>query len=163
MPSGVRGNGFTKLRELRAKLAALSAEVFEEANEALAEAAGELVVKGLRGQHDAYGKPWKPTVDGGNAFIRNGMPAIEARHTGRGFAMSVKVPYGDKTHKKGRTIRGKRGNLRFQVGGRWVSKPSVKIPARPLFPEPSRGLGAEWRTAFHQRLDRVIRKHMGKR
>lgn len=38
-------------------------------------------------------------------------------------------------HQFGGTITGKGGNpLRFKIGGRWITKDSVTIPARPFFP-----------------------------
>ena len=54
-----------------------------------------------------------------------------------GFAVGTNVKHAA-THQfgdKGRTIRAKRAkNLRFQVGGQWISKKKVKvnIPARPF-------------------------------
>ena len=72
------------------------------------------------------------TID--TAQLRN---SIKSYSDEKGFAVGTNVKHGA-THQfgeKGRTIRAKTSRgLRFQVGGRWVTKKQVKvkIPARPF-------------------------------
>jgi phage virion morphogenesis protein len=91
---------------------------------------------------DPTGKRWQTSIraaeDGGKTLIRSAQlrNSVRAKSDDSGFAIGTNLKYAA-THQfgeKGRTIRAKRAKaLRFQVGGRWVSKQKVKvsIPARP--------------------------------
>ena len=89
------------------------------------------------------GKRWKTSIraaeTGGKTLIDSSQlrNSIKTTADASGFAVGTNVKHAA-THQfgdKGRTIRAKRAkNLRFQVGGQWISKKKVKvnIPARPF-------------------------------
>ncbi len=81
------------------------------------------------------GAPWKPVLRGGSPLRNTGllMNSISSRVTGN--SVFVGVPYfWAAVHQFGATITAKAAPfLRFKVGGRWASKRSVTIPARPIF------------------------------
>lgn len=112
-------------------------------NAALAETARESTLERFRQSRAPSGKKWKTSIRAAatgsktlidTAQLRN---SIKSYSDETGFAVGTNVKHGA-THQfgePGRTIRAKttRG-LRFQVGGRWVTKKQVKvkIPARPF-------------------------------
>ena len=112
-------------------------------NAALAETTRESTLERFRQSRDPSGKRWKTSIRAANtggktliatAQLRN---SIKSYSDETGFAVGTNAKH-TATHQfgePGRTIRAKttRG-LRFQVGGRWVTKKQVKvkIPARPF-------------------------------
>ena len=110
---------------------------------ALAQSARESTLERFRQSRDPSGKRWKTSIraeaTGGRTLIDTAQlrNSIKAYSDDKGFAIGTNVKYAG-THQFGvsnRTIRAKsRKGLRFQVGGRWVTKKQVKvkIPARPF-------------------------------
>lgn len=84
------------------------------------------------------GKPWAPSIraqiEGGWTLLDSGrlrasLTWLAGRHS---VEVGTNVIYAA-IHQLGGTIRAKNApNLRFQIAGRWISKPSVVIPARPF-------------------------------
>lgn len=111
-------------------------------NAALAQTARESTLERFRQGRDPEGRRWKTSIraaaSGGRTLIDTAQlrNSIKAHSDEKGFAVGTNVKYAG-THQFGdsnRTIRAKtRKGLRFQVGGRWVTKKQVKvsIPARP--------------------------------
>ena len=112
-------------------------------NAALAEGVRESTLERFRQGKGPDGQRWRSSVrvaqSGGQTLVdtarlRN---SIHARADASGFVVGTNVKYAA-THQfgePGRTIRARRKKyLRFQVGGRWVSKKKVRItiPARPF-------------------------------
>ncbi|RKJ69089.1 phage morphogenesis protein [Butyricicoccus sp. 1XD8-22] len=89
------------------------------------------------------GRRWKTSVraalEGGKTLVQTSQlrSSIRVKADGTGFAVGTNAKHAA-THQfgePGRTIRARRAKaLRFQIGGRWVSKKQVriKIPARPF-------------------------------
>ena len=112
-------------------------------NAALAESARESTLERFRRSKGPDGRRWKPSIRaatvGGKTLIDSAQlrNSIKSYSDEKGFAVGTNVKHGA-THQfgePGRTIRAKtRKGLRFQVGGRWVTKKQVKvsIPARPF-------------------------------
>lgn len=112
-------------------------------NAALAETARESTLERFRQSRDPEGRRWKTSIraatTGGRTLIDSSQlrNSIKSYYDEKGFAVGTNVKHGA-THQfgdKGRTIRAKTTKgLRFQVGGRWVTKKQVKvtIPARPF-------------------------------
>lgn len=112
-------------------------------NAALAETARESTLERFRQSREPSGKKWKTSIraaaTGGTTLIASTQlrNSIKSYSDERGFAIGTNVKYGS-THQfgaKDRTIRAKTSKgLRFQVGGRWVTKKQVKvtIPAHPF-------------------------------
>ena len=105
-------------------------------NAALAEGARESTL-------EPDGRRWKTSIraaqEGGKTLIQSAQlrNSIHAKSDTSGFALGTNVKYAA-THQfgePGRTIRArKKKALRFQVGGKWVTKKQVRItiPARPF-------------------------------
>ena len=96
----------------------------------------------FRKQESPEGKKWKPSIraleTGDNTLIlsRKLSTKINVKSNSSGAAVGTNLIYAA-THQFGaeRTIRAKNGKyLRFKVGGKWASVPSVhvRIPARPF-------------------------------
>lgn len=112
-------------------------------NAALAETARESTLERFRQSRDPSGRRWKTSIraaaTGGKTLIDSSQlrNSIKSYSDEKGFAVGTNVKHGA-THQfgdSGRTIRAKtKKGLRFQVGGRWVTKKQVKasIPARPF-------------------------------
>lgn len=112
-------------------------------NAALAETARESTLERFRQSKGPDGKRWKTSIRaaavGGKTLIDTAQlrNSIKSYSDEKGFAVGTNVKHGA-THQfgeKGRTIRAKTSRgLRFQVGGRWITKKQVKvkIPARPF-------------------------------
>ncbi|MBX9944947.1 MAG: phage virion morphogenesis protein [Reyranella sp.] len=84
------------------------------------------------------GTPWKPSI---RAQIEGGWTLLDSGHLRSSIAHAATrdtVEVGSNRiyaaiHQLGGTIRARNApNLRFRIGGRWISKPSVTIPARPF-------------------------------
>lgn len=101
---------------------------------------------GFRRSQDPYGRPWKPVK-------RGGQPLVDRGRLRRSFGFQVErdgvvigtyVRYAA-VHQEGATITARNHPyLRFRVGGQWVRKRSVTIPARPMLPNPAEGLPPTW-------------------
>ena len=112
-------------------------------NAALAETARESTLERFRQSKGPDGKRWKTSIRaaavGGKTLIDTAQlrNSIKSYSDEKGFAVGTNVKHAA-THQfgePGRTIRARRAKaLRFQVGGKWVSKKQVKIriPARPF-------------------------------
>lgn len=112
-------------------------------NAALAETVRESTLERFRQSRVPSGKKWKASIraatTGGKTLIATAQlrNSIKSYSDETGFAVGTNVKHAA-THQfgePGRTIRAKtRKGLRFQVGGRWVTKKQVKvkIPARPF-------------------------------
>lgn len=111
-------------------------------NAALAQSARESTLERFRQSRDTNGRRWKTSIraaaTGGRTLIDTAQlrNSIRAYSDEKGFAIGTNAKHAG-THQFGvskRTIQAKsRRGLRFQVGGRWVTKKKVKvsIPARP--------------------------------
>ena len=83
------------------------------------------------------------------AACSDGMPATDMPLSTKGFAVGTNVVYAA-THQFGRDIKpGKRGK-----GGR--------IPARPMMPNASQGLGPIWLPAFDAVIAQTMKKTFGR-
>ena len=112
-------------------------------NIALAEGVRESTLERFKQGRGPDGKRWKTSIraaeTGGKTLIDSSQlrNSIKTTADASGFAVGTNVKHAA-THQfgdKGRTNRAKRAkNLRFQVGGQWISKKKVKvnIPARPF-------------------------------
>lgn len=112
-------------------------------NIALAEGVRESTLERFKQGRGPDGKRWKTSIraaeTGGKTLIDSSQlrNSIKTTADASGFAVGTNVKHAA-THQfgdKGHTIRAKRAkNLRFQVGGQWISKKKVKvnIPARPF-------------------------------
>jgi len=89
----------------------------------------------FRGQHGPDGRPWKPTIRGGQILRDTGRlrNSIDYRVQGDDeVRIGTNLIYA-RTHQFGATITAKNAAyLRFVVGGKFVQKKSVEIPARPF-------------------------------
>lgn len=112
-------------------------------NAALAEGVRESTLERFKQSKDPTGRRWKTSIraatEGGKTLIQSSQlrNSIKSKSDASGFAVGTNVKHAA-THQFGepsRTIRARRKKaLRFQVGGKWVSKKQVKIsiPARPF-------------------------------
>ncbi len=109
---------------------------------AIAEGLRTSTVERFASEESPEGTRWKPSIrvarQGGKTLTRSvGLKnSIKAQADGTGAAIGTNLVYAA-THQFGdeRTIRAKESKyLRFQIGDRWVSVPSVRvsIPARPF-------------------------------
>jgi len=104
----------------------------------LAENIGEALVSGT---HDRFeqgvapdGTPWKPTVRGGQILVDTGRlkNSIGYEASPAMVVVGTNAEYAS-THQEGAEIKAKNAkNLKFKVGDKWVSKPSVTVPPRPF-------------------------------
>lgn len=128
--------------KLLAKLKSLSQTDRAGTMNAIAEGLRTSTVDRFDKQQAPDGTRWRPSIraraDGGKTLIRSSAlrNSIHAASDGSGAAVGTNLIYAA-THQFGdeRTIKAKNGKyLRFKVGGRWVSKESVRIriPARPF-------------------------------
>lgn len=112
-------------------------------NTALAEGVRESTLERFKQGRGPDGKRWKTSIraaeTGGKTLIDSSQlrNSIKTTADASGFAVGTNVKHAA-THQfgdKGRTIRArKKKALRFQVGGKWVTKKQVRItiPARPF-------------------------------
>ena len=111
-------------------------------NASLAETVRESTVERFRTGKDPSGKKWKTSIraanEGGKTLVQSAQlrNSINSRTDASGFVVGTNVIHAA-THQLGadRTIRARKAKaLRFQVGGRWVTKKAVRIriPARPF-------------------------------
>ncbi len=112
-------------------------------NAALAEGVRESTLERFRQSKAPDGRRWRTSIraaqEGGRTLIQTAQlrSSIHSRADASGFAVGTNVKHAA-THQfgePGRTIRARRKKaLRFQVGGKWISKKQVRItiPARPF-------------------------------
>ncbi|MCM1258426.1 MAG: phage virion morphogenesis protein [Roseburia sp.] len=131
-----------ELDELLARLNQMSGIDKAGVMNAIAEGLRASTLERFQSEESPEGSKWKPSIratrKGGktltaSASLKN---SIEAEADGSGAAVGTNLIYAA-THQFGadRTIRAKNSRyLRFQIGDRWVSVPSVRvnIPARPF-------------------------------
>lgn len=128
------------IRRLNNKLRRLSNIDFAGLSEQLAEGVKTSTRLRFKTSTDPEGKPWQQTARGGKilvltARLRN---SIRARADASGFAVGTNLIYAARHQfgdKRPLTIKAKRKRgLRFQIGGKWYTKQSVKVkmPARPF-------------------------------
>ncbi len=109
---------------------------------AIAEALRTSTVERFRSEETPEGKKWETSIrarqKGGKTLTKTTAlkTSIKAQADESGLAVGTNLVYAA-THQYGdeRTIRAKNSKyLRFQIGDRWVSVPSVRvsIPARPF-------------------------------
>lgn len=130
-------------RALLRKIKSFSEIDKKKINAALGEAMRESTLERFKQSKDPGGKRWKTSIraasTGGKTLIDTAQlrNSIKVKSDASGFAVGTNVKSAA-THQfgePGRTIRAKTSKgLRFQVGGRWVTKKKVKvsIPARPF-------------------------------
>lgn len=130
--------------KLTKKLRKLERLDFAGVNAALAQAMRTSTVERFKTNLSPDDKQWKPSIrarqEGGKTLVESARlrNSIRAKSNDGGFAVGTNVIYA-RRHQFGdkRPVlikaKSKRG-LRFQIGGRWVTKNNVKvqIPARPF-------------------------------
>lgn len=96
-------------------------------------------------QHGPDGTPWKKSIrvsENGGQTLRVDGDLLQRRIAHRATSDTVEVGLNTPwawVHQLGATIHAKSvTNLKFRIGDRWISKPSVTIPARPFL-----GINAE--------------------
>ena len=111
-------------------------------NAAIGEGVRESTLERFKTSKGPDDKTWKTSIraatEGGRTLVQTAQlrNSIRSMSDASGFAVGTNAKHAA-THQfgeQGRTIRARRAKtLRFQVGGRWVSKKKVKIniPARP--------------------------------
>lgn len=131
------GTSFTM--DLGPMLSAVGRAAMEIADtQRLAEAIGETLVSGTQDRFEQGvapdGTPWAPTLRGGQTLVDSGRlkNSIGYEASPSTVVVGASAEYAA-THQFGATIEAKAAeNLKFKIGDRWVSKPSVTIPARPI-------------------------------
>lgn len=135
------GGDFKKV-DSWAKAMGTAPGLLDQMSKQMAEEAIGLIADGFRGQHDPYGRKWKPkkaadgrnTLVGKTARLRNGWHVT--RSSRGGFTVSPSVNYA----------------VHHQFGA-----PRARIPARMMFPSTKLGLPPAWRDA----LTAVIQEQLG--
>ena len=130
-------------RDLLRKLRGFSEIDRRGINAALAEGVRESTLERFRQGKSPDGRKWKTSIraarEGGRTLVQTAQlrNSIHVKSDASGFAVGTNVKHAA-THQfgePGRTIRAKtKKGLRFQAGGRWVTKKQVRvsIPARPF-------------------------------
>ena len=119
--------------ELLARLKQMSGIDKAGVMNAIAEGLRTSTVERFSSEKSPEGSKWKPSI---RATRQGGKTLTKSQADGTGAAVGTNLVYAA-THQFGdeRTIRAKKGRyLRFQIGDRWVSIPSVRvnIPSRPF-------------------------------
>lgn len=126
---------------------------------AVARAVRTRVGLGFRRGESPYGRKWAPPKGRtGQPLRKSGrlQRSIRSRVQGRRAVIGTNLRYA-RTHQFGARIRAKHHPvLRFQVGGRWVSKKEVRIPARPFLP--TEGLPESWARKVVDVLSRHLQR-----
>ncbi len=132
------------IRKLTGHMRKLKNISFAATNEVLAQIARTSTRDRFREQKAPDGKAWIPSIrvkeEGGVTLTQTSRlkNSIRAKSDDTGFAVGTNVIYARRHQlgdKKAVLIKAKKKRgLRFQVGGRWITKGSVKvkIPARPF-------------------------------
>lgn len=138
---GIRLEGDT--RAMLRKIQSFSEIDRRGINAALAEGVRESTLERFRQSKGPDGRRWKSSkravLEGGKTLVKTAQlrNSIHARSDASGFAVGTNAKHAA-THQfgdPGRIIRARRKKaLRFQTGGRWISKKQVRvtIPARPF-------------------------------
>lgn len=111
-------------------------------NAAIGEGVRESTLERFKTSKGPDDKTWKTSIraatEGGRTLVQTAQlrNSIRSKSDASGFAVGTNAKHAATRQfgEQGRTIRARRAKtLRFQVGGRWVSKKKVKIniPARP--------------------------------
>lgn len=123
----------------------------------------------FRESRDPWGNAWAPLVLRAGKPLQDTRAHLEGSFSAHGDANTVKVGFGfayAHVHQYGATIHAKTARgLRIPVGrgrGRsFITKQSVRIPARPMLPGKGQGLPAAWerelRAAAEETLLEVFR------
>lgn len=108
-------------------------------------------------QHGPDGTPWKPSIrareESGQTLLKSRRlhDTIAHRATSDTIEVGSNLIYAG-VHQLGATIHAKNvKNLKFRIGDRWISKPSVTIPARPFL-----GIDAE----DIEEIDGIVMLHL---
>lgn len=128
--------------ELLSKLKKISNTDTAGTIKAIAEGLRTSTVERFANEESPEGTKWKPSVrvseNGGKTLTKSAglKTSIKSQSNNSGLAVGTNLEYAA-THQYGadRTIHARKvKNLKFKVGGRWVSTPSVRvsIPARPF-------------------------------
>ncbi len=103
------------------------------------EAAGKHMVASIKRtltEGGPPGKPWKPVLRGGKPLLDTGQHIFNRVHLAGADRDEARIGSGFEfahIHQFGATITAKRHPyLLFQIGGQWVRKAEVEIPARPF-------------------------------
>ena len=131
-----------EVEELLAKLEQMSGVDKAGVMNAIAEGLRTSTVERFGSEESPEGTKWKPSIratqKGGKTLTKSTAlkTSIKAKADSTGAAVGTNLVYAA-THQFGdeRTIRAKKSKyLKFQIGGKWVSVPSVRvnIPARPF-------------------------------
>ena len=130
-------------RAMLGKILSLADLDKKKINSALGHAARTSTLQRFKQSKSPDGRRWKTSVraaqEGGKTLVQTAQlrNSIKVKSDETGFAVGTNAKHAA-THQfgePGRTIRARRAKaLRFQIGGRWVSKKQVriKIPARPF-------------------------------
>lgn len=105
----------------------------EELNDNIAGILEASTVRRFETEQDPEGKSWEPNSRGGKILTLHGYlcGSIIGQATKSYAEVGSAMVYAA-IHQYGGTIKAKLQNfLKFKIGGRWTSKKSVNIPARP--------------------------------
>lgn len=150
-----------EVEELLARLNQMSEIDRAGVMNAIAEGIRTSTLERFCSEESPEGSKWKPSIraerKGGKTLTKSAglKNSIKAQADGSGAAVGTNLIYAA-THQFGaeRTIRAKKSRyLRFQIGDRWVSVPSVRvnIPARPFL-----GISQEDKEEIKEILDEVF-------
>lgn len=124
-------------QELLDRLRGLQEADIAAAMAAVGEAIRTSTLERFNTGRDPEGRPWKKSIraqqDGGKTLVdhRTLSTQIHVESSAKGVAVGTNVKYAA-IHQFGGTIRAKDdGLLKFRIGGQWISKKSVEMPARP--------------------------------
>lgn len=153
-----------KLEQLRRRIARVGTPQFKQRiSNVVGQEALARVLEGFNAGRDPYGVSWpklkgrpgRPLLDTGR--LRN---SINIRPLNGGFKLATDVKYAP-LHQNGGTITAKNARaLAFMMNGKKVFVKSVKVPARPFFPD-GRGTPPKWQAAFHRIASDFIRAEVG--
>lgn len=151
---GVSGDS-ARLLALADELRSLAEWADDGLADDVAETGLELVHGHFKSGSGPDGAAWAPVLRGGSPLVDTG--ELEDSFTvytfGRGFSLESSITWAG-VHNEGAVIQARtpRG-LRFQVAGRWATKQSVRIPARPFVPSPTGALPSLWAEAVEARVE----------
>ena len=160
---------FAKLKKLQQKLDSAPAKVMSEIVANCAEEALSLTREGFATETDPYGEGWKPkliadgrgTLSGNTSRLKNF--AVQISRTG--FRLHSTVNYAV-FHQGGTGIYGPHGRRIVPVRAKALKIPGLGYrksvagsPKRMMVPTAKRGLPPQWRRAFNEIKNEVIRAH----
>lgn len=141
---------------LQQALAGDLADLFEEIGDALVSSTTDRFDTG-RGPDEA---PWVPSrraeAEGGKTLVQRGhLRDSVTRQAGADHVLVGSNLAYAAIHQQGGTVKPRRGKmLKFKVGGQWVSKAQVTLPARPYL-----GISAE----DEAEIGDILREHIAAR